>query len=90
MWPSLIIVHDIGFEETVTWRRITGPDISRMIAQERRPLLPAWAREAKVPHVFLNGSFACANTQLEQLTSDALRSPEPILACHLLDQCDRL
>ena len=43
-------------EEISDLEKITGPDISRMIAQERRPLLPAWAREANVPHVFLNGS----------------------------------
>ena len=31
---------------------------------------------------------APAKTQLEQLASDALSSPESILTCHLLDQCD--
>jgi hypothetical protein len=77
-------------EEISDLEKITGPDFSRMIAQERRPLLPAWAREANMPHVFLNGSFAHANTQLEQLASDALRSPESMTTCHLLDQSDRL
>ena len=41
-------------EEISDLEKITGPDFSRMIAEERRPLLPAWAREANVPHVFLN------------------------------------
>jgi hypothetical protein len=48
-----------------------------MIAEERGPLLPSWARRAYVPHVFLNRAFAHANTQLEQLASDA---PNPVLA----------
>jgi hypothetical protein len=77
-------------EEGSRLEKITGPDFSSMIAEERRPLLPAWAREANVPHVFLDGPLTHANIQLEQLASDALRFPEPIRACHFLDQCDRL
>ena len=42
-----------------------------------------------MPSIFLDRAFAHANTQLEQLTSDALSSPESIVACHLLDQCNR-
>ena len=57
-------------EEIGDLEEITGPDFSGMIAEERRPLLPSWAREANVPHVFLNGSFAHVYTQLEQLASD--------------------
>jgi len=70
--------------------KIASPDFTGMIAQEGRPLLPSWATVANVPHVFLDRAFAHTNTQFEQLTSDALRSPEPIVPCHLLDQCDRL
>src|SRR5258708_37963185 len=77
-------------EEISDLEKIASPDFSGMIAEEGRPLLPSWAREANFPHVFLNRAFAHANTQLEQLASDALRSPEPIVPCHLLDQCDRL
>ncbi len=67
-------------------QEITSPDFSGMIAQERRPVLPLWTRRTPRSHVFLDRSFTHANTQLEQLASDALRSPEPIIACHLLDQ----
>ena len=77
-------------EEISDLQKIASPDFTRMIAEEGRPLLPSWAKGANVPHVFLDRAFAHANTQLEQLASDALRSPEPIVPCHLLDQCDRL
>src|SRR5258707_3589885 len=60
-----------------------------MIMEESRPLLPSWTRRTNLPSIFLDRAFAHANTQLEQLTSDALSSPEAIVACHLLDQCNR-
>src|SRR6266700_2491262 len=77
-------------EEISDLEKIASPDFPGMIAEEGRPLLPSWAKDANVPHVFLDRAFAHANTQLEQLAFDALRSPEPIVPCHLLDQCDRL
>jgi hypothetical protein len=66
-------------------QEITSLDFSGMMAQERRPVLPLWTRRTHSSHVLLDRSFAHANTQLEQLAPDALSSPEPIVACHLLD-----
>jgi len=40
--------------------------------------------------LLLNGSFTHPNTQLEQFATDPLRSPDPILRRHLLDQDDGL
>jgi hypothetical protein len=41
-------------EEISDLEKIASPDFSCMIAEEGRPLLPSWATEADVPHVFLN------------------------------------
>jgi hypothetical protein len=75
---------------SLTWRRITGPDFFVMIAYEGAPALSSPSRFADMPHILLNGSFTQPNTQLEQLATDPLRSPEPILRRHLLDQNDGL
>jgi len=40
-------------------------------------------------HILLDGSFTDANIQLEQLTPNALRTPESIARYHLLNQTDR-
>ena len=57
-----------------------------MIVQEGRPVLSPWPSRAHLPHVFLNGAFADAKTELEQFAPDPLRTPEPILHCHFLNQ----
>jgi len=56
--------------------KIAGPPISSVMREEGRPVLPSWTRQTNVPHVLLDRSFAHANTQLEQLASDALRSED--------------
>ena len=63
---------------------------SSVIMEEGRPILPSWSRQANLPHVLLDRSFAHANIQFEQLASNALSSPEPIVLNHILEQCDRL
>jgi hypothetical protein len=76
-------------KRSVTDKRITGPDLCRMIAQERFPALSIGAFWANLLHILLDGPFTHPNIQLEELTPNALRSPEPIVGCYLLDQGDR-
>ena len=38
-------------------QEVTGPDIRRVIAEERAPLLTSWLLDAYRPHVLLNGSL---------------------------------
>jgi hypothetical protein len=61
-----------------------------MIVQERFPLLSTRPFSANGPQILLDGSFAHPHIQLEKLTPNALRSPESVIRCHLLDQSDRL
>ena len=77
-------------EEISDLEEITGPDLCRMIAQERSPVLSSRRCGASVSHILLNSSFTYPNIQLEQLATNALRSPESIVGCHLLDQGNRL
>jgi hypothetical protein len=72
--------------KSVTGRRVTRPDLLSMSVQEGRPVLSPWPSRAHLPHVFLNGSFADAKTQLEQFSPDAFRSPKAVVPSHFLDQ----
>jgi hypothetical protein len=63
-------------EEVGDLEKIAGPNISSVIMEESRPLLPSWSMQANLPHVFLDRSFAHANIQLEQLASNALSSED--------------
>jgi hypothetical protein len=74
---------------SVTGKRVTGPDIRRVIAQERAPLLTSWLLGAYRPHVLLNGSLTHVSPQFQQFPANALSSPEPIVRRHLSDQGDR-
>jgi len=71
-------------------QEIAGPYLCRMVAQERFPGLSTQPFVADGSHIFLNCSFTHPNIELEKLTTNALRSPEPIVCGHLLDQADRL
>ena len=77
-------------EEVPHLQEITRPHLGRMIAEKRLPLLSTRSFSTNVPHILLNSSFTDSNIQLEKLAPNALRSPEPIVCCHLLDQADRL
>ena len=77
-------------EEISHLQEITGPHLCRMIAQERFPVLSTGSFWANLLHILLNGPFTHPNIQLEELTTNALRSPESIVCCHLLDQADCL
>jgi hypothetical protein len=61
---------------SVTWRRITGPHVFCMMAQERSPALPSRLCGAHIPHLLLKSSFPHPNIQLEQLATNALSSQD--------------
>src|SRR6266487_3244582 len=46
-------------------QEVTGPDVSRVIAQKCAPLLPSWLLCANVPHVLLNRSLADMDAQFQ-------------------------
>ena len=69
---------------------ITGPDLCRMSAQERSPILSSRLCGVNVPDILLKSSFPYAHIQLEQFAMNALGSPEAVVCCHLLYQSDRL
>ena len=77
-------------EEIGDLQEITGPHPCCMIAQERFPGLPTGSLWANLLHILLNGPFTHSNIQLKEFSTDALRSPESVICCHLLDQCDGL
>ena len=77
-------------EEIGDLQKITGPYFCCMIAEKRFPVLSTGSFWANLSHIFLNSSFTHSNIQLEKLTPNALRSPESVVCCHLLDQADRL
>ncbi len=61
-----------------------------MIAEKGLPGLPTSSFWASLAHIFLKRAFTHSNIELEQFTADPLRSPEPIVGRHLLDQGNRL
>jgi hypothetical protein len=77
-------------EEIRHWQEITGPDLCRVIAQERFPALSTGSCWANLLHILLDGPFTHPNIQLEEFTPNALRPPESVVCRHLLDQADGL
>ena len=61
-----------------------------MVPKEGAPALAALARRPPGPHVLLNRSFADADAELQQLSADALRTPQHVVARHRLDERDEL
>ena len=76
-------------KRSVTCKRVTGPDMRRVIVEERAPLLTSWLLGAYRPHVLLNGALTHVYPQFQQFPANALSSPEPIVRRHLSDQGDR-
>src|SRR5258706_5564611 len=75
-------------KRSVTCKRVTSPDICRVITQKGRPLLSSWLGSANEPHVLLDGALADMNIQFQEFPTNPLSSPEAILRCHLSDQQD--
>jgi hypothetical protein len=77
-------------EEVRDLQKIASPNLCRMIAQKRLPVLSSRFCAANLAHVFLNGPFTHPDIQLEEFPTDALCSPESVVYCYLLDQADHL
>ena len=63
-------------EEICHLQEVTRPDVFGMIPQECGPGLSCLSRCARMFHVLLNGAFADANAQLQQLTSNTFGSQD--------------
>ena len=72
-------------EQVCHLQEIASPHVLCVIAQECRPVLSCWSRDANVSHIFLDGPLTHVNIQLEQLPTDAFGSPKPVVLRHLLD-----
>ena len=71
-------------EEVSDLQKIAGPNLCRMIAQKRLPVLSSRCCAANLAHVFLNGPFTHPNIQLEKFPTDALGYSElPRVGCVL-------
>src|SRR6266516_5899867 len=70
-------------KRSVTGKRVTGPDIRRVIAEKRAPLLTSWLVGANRPHVLLDGALTHVSPQFQQFPANALSSPELIFLRHL-------
>ena len=63
----------------------------RVVVQESVPALPARRRRTTtITHVPLHRPLRDADSELEQLTTNALGAPEPILSGHAADQLDEV
>jgi hypothetical protein len=71
-------------------QEIASPYLCRMIVQKGFPRLSTCSCWTGLLHILLDRSLTHANIQLEEFSTDTLRSPKPIRRCHLLDQADRL
>jgi len=74
---------------SVTCKRVAGPDLSGVVAQEGRPRLASWLVGANSSHVLLDRALADPQAQFQEFSANALSTPEPIVSGHLLDQGDR-
>src|SRR5258708_6745655 len=76
-------------KRSVTCKKSQAHTKASMITQKGFPGLSMSAFWTALLHVLLDRPFAHMHIQLEQLTSNALSSPKPVVCCHLLDQTDR-
>jgi hypothetical protein len=74
-------------EDVVGLDKVTRPDVLGMILQERRPGLSAFPG-ADPAHVLLDRALADLDAELEQLSLDALGSPETASAGRVANEVD--
>ena len=79
-------VH-LAEEDVVGLHKVARPDVLGMISQERRPGLST-SPGADPAHVLLDRALAHLDAELEQLSLDALGSPETASAGHVANQVD--
>src|SRR5258708_19722546 len=71
---------------SVTWRRVTRPDLCGVVAQKSHPPLASWLVGANSSHVLLDGSLADPKAQFEEFPPDPFLSPAPFLLLHFPHQ----
>jgi hypothetical protein len=60
-------------------REVTSPNVTYVILDKSRPILENRRRLSHQADIFLDGSFAQRNAQLQELSSNYLRAPKRIL-----------
>ena len=73
-------------EQVVNDSKVTGPDASGVILQERSPGLARVSTH--FGHVLLDRALANLNPQFYELTPNAFCTPQLVLLGHLPDQID--
>jgi hypothetical protein len=63
-------------EEIGHLQEVTGPDLCRVVVQERRPVLPSWLWCTNGLHVLLDGALAHMNIELKSITADTLSTED--------------
>jgi hypothetical protein len=59
-------------KRSVTWKRVAGPDLCCVIAQESRPLLSLWLWWANPPYILLDGPLTHMNAQFQKFPTNPL------------------
>ncbi len=72
-------------EQVMDLEEVAGPDVAGMVAQEGSPRLPTRPGWTCLAHVALNGPLRDLDPNLQQLTTDAFGTPQPVIDRHLLD-----
>jgi hypothetical protein len=78
---------DLAEEDVVGLDKVARPDVLGMILQERRPGLSTFPA-ANPAHVLLDRTLADLDAELEQLSLDALGSPQTASAGHVANEVD--
>jgi len=77
-------------EQVMDLEEVAGPNIFGVIPDEGSPRWAGQTGRTRLTDVALDGSLGDLDVQLEQLASNAIRAPQPIVGGHLLNQGDRL
>jgi hypothetical protein len=73
-----------GDEECTEWskeqigdlKEVTRPDLCRVSAQKRAPLLPSWLLGANRPQILLDGAFAHMDAQFQEFPANPLSTED--------------
>ena len=63
-------------EQVSHLQEVTGPDVRRVRAQQRAPLLTSWRLCANSSHVLLDGALADLKAQLQQFSTNTLSTED--------------
>jgi hypothetical protein len=77
-------------QEVVGLEEVTSPDRFGVGAEEGRPALAWRSWLANLAHVLLNRALGNSDPEFEQFTTNALGSPEYVVARYEFDQGNRL